>query len=55
MLPATIIILLRLTADSKFMGKHVNGWFVNAVLVFSAVASIYLGYQGLVETFGGGG
>jgi Mn2+/Fe2+ NRAMP family transporter len=54
-LPATIIILLRLTTDRKFMGKHVNGWFVNTVLVFSAVASLYLGYQSLVETFGGSG
>jgi len=55
MLPATIIILLRLTADRKFMGKYVNRWFVNAVLVFSALASLYLGYQSLLETFGGAG
>lgn len=55
MLPATIIILLRLTTDRKFMGRHVNRWFVNAVLVFSAVASLYLGYQSLMETFSGSG
>lgn len=55
LLPATIIVLLRLTADRRFMGKHANGWFVNAILVFSAVMSVYLGYQSLVELLAGTG
>lgn len=54
-LPAIIIMLLRLTADRKFMGQHVNGWFVNTVLVVSAVTAIYLGYQSVMELLGGTG
>lgn len=53
MLPATIVVLLRLTTDRKFMGEHVNGWFVNAVLVFAAAASLYLGYEGVMEMLAG--
>ena len=49
MLPATIVVLLRLTADRKFMGDYANGWLVNSTLVFAAVASLYLGYEGIVE------
>jgi len=45
----------RVQPNRKFMGKHVSGWFVNAVLAFSAVASLYLGYQSLMETFGRSG
>jgi Mn2+/Fe2+ NRAMP family transporter len=55
MLPATIIILIRLTADRKFMGEYVNRWFVNVVLVLSALMSLYLGYQSILELFSGGG
>jgi len=49
MLPLTIIILLRLTADRRFMGEHVNGWPVNSMLVLAALISLYLGYQGMME------
>ncbi len=54
-LPVIIIVLLRLTADRKFMGKHVNGWFVNTVLVVAALTAIYLGYQSVMELLGGTG
>jgi Mn2+/Fe2+ NRAMP family transporter len=50
MLPATIVVLLRLTTDRSFMGEHTNGWLVNATLVFAAVTSLYLGYESVVET-----
>ncbi len=55
MLPATIIILIRLTADRKFMGDYVNRWFVNLVLVLCAIMSLYLGYQSILELMSGGG
>lgn len=51
MLPATIVVLLRLTTDRSFMGAHTNGWLVNATLVFAAVTSLYLGYESIVEAF----
>lgn len=50
MLPATILVLLRLTTDRRFMGEHTNGWLVNGTLLFAAVTSLYLGYQSIVET-----
>lgn len=50
MLPATIMVLLRLTTDRNFMGEHTNGWLVNATLVFAAITSLYLGYESVVET-----
>lgn len=55
MLPATIIVLLRLTNDRTFMGEHVNGWITNVVLVFAATAALYLGYEGIVEMVQGTG
>lgn len=51
LLPATIIVLLRLTNDRSFMGEHTNGWLVNATLVFAAVTSLYLGYESIIEEF----
>lgn len=35
------------------MGEHVNGWLVNSVLVFAAAASLYLGYEGVIEMLAG--
>ncbi|MBK9169044.1 MAG: Nramp family divalent metal transporter [Bryobacterales bacterium] len=51
LLPATIVVLLRLTTDRRFMGEHTNGWLVNATLVFAAITSLYLGYESILETF----
>ena len=49
LLPAIIAILLWLTTDRKLLGRHVNRWWTNAVMVFVIVITTYLVYENLTQ------
>jgi Mn2+/Fe2+ NRAMP family transporter len=49
LLPVVVLVLLRLTTDRRLMGRHVNGWATNAVLLFVAVMAACLTYRNAVE------
>jgi len=53
LLPATILVLLRLTADKRVLGRFANGWLLNAVMLLMAAAAIVLATQGAVELISG--
>jgi len=52
LLPATILVLLRLTADKRLLGGLANGRLLNAVMILMAVAAIYLAVEGFWELVG---
>jgi len=49
LLPVVVLVLMRLTNDTKLMGSYTNGWLVNLVMAVVALASIYLTYQNVME------
>jgi Mn2+/Fe2+ NRAMP family transporter len=52
MLPVMTVIIMRLTADRKVMGKHANGWLTNLVMVLAILSALYLSWQGALEIIG---
>ncbi len=54
-LPIIALVVLRLTADRKFMGAQANGWFTNTVMVLAIVGALYLAWQGAMELIGEAG
>lgn len=53
LLPVTVLVLLRLTADRRHLGRHANNWLTNALLGITLVAALYLAYQGVAELAAG--
>ena len=45
LLPAIVLIVIRLTADKRIMGAYANGWVTNLVMVLTAAGSVYLAFQ----------
>ena len=49
LLPVIILALLRLTNDKKLMGRYVNGWAINAILIVGVLAALFLTGQNAAE------
>jgi len=48
-LPIMTLIVLRLTADRKVMGRNANGWLTNTVMVLAILGAVYLSWEGVGE------
>ena len=51
--PFIALLILRLTGDRKIMGRHVNGWFTNTVLVAAVFCSVFLAWRGMLDLLKG--
>ena len=49
LLPLVLLVLLRLNNDRRLLGKHANGWLVNAVLLAAAGAACYLAWRNAAD------
>lgn len=49
LLPAVILVLMRLTFDRERLGKLANGWVANSCLFIAFVAALYLAALGAME------
>jgi len=49
LLPLVLLVLLRLNNDRRLLGKHANGWLVNAVLLGAAGAACWLAWRNAAE------
>lgn len=53
LLPATILVLLRLTSSKRVLGRYANGPLSNAAMSILAAAAIFLAFQGAAELLSG--